>query len=1231
MRSDSLKPANYTGPPLIFSLLQTFNVTPGSWQHVSDTFSYCKSDSSNLLSIHFGASGNLLTYLDNISLREDTSNASVTLTSTLSKTTSNCHTRYIANINTNCVDSIKWTRKYLPSGTTTVIATITNTIPDTFTVPSDSAAVYTDTIYTSCSGKFSNFDTLTFGPLHAFSNLDILYSDQSAILTAKNAVSATWSPVYSPTVPYGVVCSNCLLTSAVPRDSSLVTNEIDTYKVVGIDTSGCLDSAIVSVTVFPKLDTFCTDTVVFQGENYYVIGAGSINSSTFASGRNFYVIGNLNIGSGLRDTLDNKVIMLAQGVSILIHQGASMVLSRCHLFTCPVSEYFWQGITLSDSGSLYLNNNTLIEDADTAVSIDSVVKPASGYTYVFVSDKATFNRNAAGIQICKDTIPPMILIRNTVITSRYFMGYNDNILYSYPRSWPPTTDANGLKTPYIPSDNYLDSFNIDNPKALFGTYPYSPLSCKPGGQAQYGILLNRIGKTHGNVFTDIQIGDNTASLNNLNQNLFDNLNYGIYGINSNLSSVNNAFVKCGDGIYATGNLFPCIVPPSAMMNYFAGRLRVWDSGGVNHNRFYDCLTAVEANTMVEVLGEKAFMLSSHTTADLSKGVNGYNLYSWNWNKVDINNDTIVNITNAVALHTFSLVLNGILPLTNIHHNEIRATLTGVPYNTSQHPNRYVKIGVELESVGVLPIPPVVPNLPTPVTYTGPVIGYSAVGTAHIDSNRIMDVSNGIYANGLLVEKVSSNENNIVLAKDTFQAMQFGIWHASCIEDTIYENENVHGLNILGNGSITDSVRAYLVSLSGPYMSCNWEDSVGRGFEFAGTCSGTQWYSSHMNTNLEGLYLNYSLIDTQRLASNPISDAWEGSNWSFSKLNTFVLGSPAATASPLFVAGTSSSPDSSYPMYNLSNLPGSDYTSAGLYGSTPGTVLACTRLPHSNYLSPFNNIATRTIDYGSNNSAISAWMSQYKLWQILLADTMLVDSSVILQTFQDMGANSRFAYLTQIEDYIANGYLDSAHAMANTCPTPNPQYDPITGVVIADSSGASHVVNNYRKYYKILIHYLEDSITVAEKDTLTAIAYRCPMTEGAVVYNARALYGVVFNTVTIFSDDICNPGGEGRPGKHNSTGNAYLPSIENISLAVQQYFLSPNPNNGRFILRQKVPDPNLVNVEIWNAEGKCILKQILTFSNGMSQMNVKSMIPGLYIMHLQDSQGNSFIVKFVVDQ
>jgi len=1059
-----------------------------------------------------------------------------------------------------------------------------------------------------CSGTSSAtaVNVLSAVAVTASINLNKVFNGQSVVLSAANCPAYSWSPAYSSSVTNGVVCPTCALTVAVPVNSSTTANAVNTYKVIG-NYYGCLDSTTVSVTVLPLNDTMCNDSLVFNG-SYITIGASSsVVNSTFSGGNNFYALGDLNVAAGTNVSISNKIIMMAPGAHIFIYGNSSLTLNHCHLLTCPVSLYSWKGIYQYNSSSLYLSNNTLIEDADTAVRVEGTISPASGFTYVLSSDGAIFNRNYAAIELFNQATPNSMLIRNTVFTSRNFIAYNDSSATSYPLAWPPVTGSDGLKTAYNPASGYQAPYNADNPAALFGTFPYPPVLCKDGDSATYGITIDSVGSTDlttspPTITAAVQIGDNSAAKQ---QNLFDNTNYGIHASYSNITSVNNAFLENQQtALYAESFINPCITPVNQS---FFGQLQVGGTGN-NQNRFYDCSTGVEANGMYNVIAQNNYMISNHTTATLGSQTNyGYKVYGWYMNTMNMTTDTIVNISNGAIVTWFTSMGESFEPQANITGNEIRATLPGEPYQPGLHPNRYVQNGIQL--MGIIPFPP----------------GNGGGAPAHIDNNRFMDVYNGIYASSEQEQQVTSNKNNIVLVSDSLTATQYGIWHANCVEDSVFENPNIHGLDIWGSAN-ADNVRAFLMSSSNPIISCNWEDSLGRGFEFSGTCSGTTWFNNTMDTNMEGLYLNNGLIGTQGTAHDPISDVWDAS-WSGTNYNTFVYGTPSALFDTLYVLPTSTNDPSNNWGFPYS---GSYSPINGLANASGSSPINCgTRPPHWNYLAPFHNIAFGNIDYGTS-TAIRAWIGQYYLWQMLQVDSSLVALSPILQRFQIMASTSRYAYMSNIENYIGNGDLSDAYALASTCPTPNPQYDPVTGVLVADSSGATHVVANYLKFYKILISYLGGTISDAEKDTLTAMSGLCPTLNGTVVYQARALYAMVYNTAMPFNDDVCYPPEDGgKAANSTNSGPNATASPLNLLSQKQHYVLSPNPNNGNMILVQTQSDPDPVRVEVLNMLGQSVYHADLLFNGGKAQLNMQGNAPGFYVLQLTDSKGNTFICKFVI--
>jgi len=942
------------------------------------------------------------------------------------------------------------------------------------------------------------------------------------------------------------------------------------------------------------------------GNGFSIISGATFPANGFISGHRYYILNDVTLTGSGASTAKNAYITVNTGKTIYIDTTVTMTFDSSHIFSACGTD-MWRGLVLntgvSHSARLYLQNQTLIEDADTAVIIDHPFT-----TPVFTCSNTVFNKNSVGVAIQHDLSPNTnghYYIASTVFTSRYGLAGNYNAWVFPSLLTSPLTTSNGYTPPY-----YIDS-------------AYASVTCNSGQNAQYGVLLDSVGYTTFDVmlsayaYNEVLLGDNTSGSY---RNLFDQEKQGIRSINSNLSCVNNSFMECGDGIYAMGQGDNHLLPDPIN---FTARLRVWDSGGTHHNRFYDCTKGVEGFYMHEVIGQHTYMVGNHSTTSALDSSYGYSLSSVDWERVDLRNDTIFNVTNGIVVRQIAEVGESYMPATHIDSNEIRATLEGEVYDPATS-TRYVSNGIQaLCSIGSFH------------GYCNCNFGY-----IHIDSNRVMDTYRGVLSTGHLAQKTTTNANNLVLASDgLISHTQYGVWHAHCLEDSICNNENAHGIAILGNG-YEDSTRGYYASYSNPVISCNYEDSVGRGFEFAGACSGTAWVNNNMQSDLKGFVVNQNgVMGTQGDTTDPIGNNWNGTWTPTTDYWTFPMNSSNPLNSILWVNNTIS-PTTTYPQFpyngnigiaSASNQYSHSFGSIFTTSNTPSSSCG-PRLPHPDYLIPAHEaVATNVTDYGGN-PAVSEWIGQYKLWQTLLIDTALLNSSTTLQAFYSMAESSRYAYLTTIENYISVGNFSSACSMLATCPTPNPQYDHATGAIVTDSAGATHVVNNYRKFYRILIHYLNGTISGDEKDSLISLAGLCPATDGTVVYQARGLYAMVFNDVSMFTDEGCNPPDYGKPGRVSTSPaqqNAQLP-LPNLSVQEQAYVLSPNPNNGSFALLQKVPDANPVNVEIWNAEGKILSAKMLQFNGGITHLNVQDVTPGLYLLKLQDSKGKIFIVKFVVN-
>lgn len=151
------------------------------------------------------------------------------------------------------------------------------------------------------------------------------------------------------------------------------------------------------------------------------------------------------------------------------------------------------------------------------------------------------------------------------------------------------------------------------------------------------------------------------------------------------------------------------------------------------------------------------------------------------------------------------------------------------------------------------------------------------------------------------------------------------------------------------------------------------------------------------------------------------------------------------------------------------------------------------------------------------------------------------------------------------------------------------------------------------------------MTGSDSSQVAYLAGLCPNSYGDMVYRARALFTLVFDSLTTWNDDACISI-EG--GKHNV--NSSQSGQDNMSKK-QTYQLLPNPNTGNFVLQQKIADNTPVNAEILDVTGRVVYKSLLQFSNRTTSLHMAEATPGLYLLQLRDGNGNNYTLKFVMKE
>lgn len=1081
------------------------------------------------------------------------------------------------------------------------------------------------------------------GPITGFGFICAYVGSSPVSVLTGTPAGGTWS---SSDVAIGTVGS---------ASGVVVPVSIGVVNITYTTALGCFTT--FPVTIYDSIDE-CSPCYHFDGS--YVNLYDAILSSG-SSGSRLVIDNDVTIAGNV--TWTHNTVFVRPGKHIYVNDTSSFTIQGSHLFSCSG---MWEGITLqtgstsgtTTTGRLVLESDadgrhSLIEDATTAVRIENPVIPSAGGSYFLTSESTTFNRNITGISIKRysDTAATYpFRIRNTVFTSRDVSAHYPGYPFRWPKTWSSTASDTAFKHAYTPMDDFMPPFKIDDPNAMGTGNNFPGIACKNSALPTIGIRLDSVGTftPSGSYqfaipipsgYSEIKIGDETTTTRNQYQNLFDNLRYGIYATNSNFTCVNNAFTNIFSYI---GDILPGGDPGGygvfALASASLNRLRVYSGPGSAYtNKFYGFRIAVGCNNYFNFTGKNTYMINKNTGVSSGSMVNfdgeaGYKLKTAKYTNIDVSYDTITNVYTGVlfwiAVDPGGYTADGalypsqLLGPCSIDHNLIQA-----------HPSWAASLITQRIDQGI-----VVQNTISggPV---GPISLSRTVGNLNVSGNLIHDAYNGIYINNYWPPRgyaTYSSVNNIHLRSNPVSNMkrmrlQYGINHTHCRAGRIYNND-VYGITSFAIAN--DSMRAYYASSwnSGLDIGCNTESDIGRGYEFFLTNPGTQWHDNGMLGNLKGYVLNGGWIGPQRYTGHPVmNNEWFGPWDSVTHPQTFVYNGATASSSNFYVNNTAiknpvfNSYDDPSPLVRYSmTTPVSIYT-------TTATSPDCYPIssPPNDTLDLFSLIAQQHVDY-IYNTVSSYWMGQYALWKSILMDSMITDSSAIATQFAHMADSmSRYKYLTEMESLLAAGDFDSVavmlgydiDAMANTA------FDAPNQVDMADGLSANFIVENYRQFYSLYMKYATATLNGSDSLDLFALAGLCPQIHGGVVHQARALYSLVYNDLSMFDDDSCLDADTGYiAGRHSNNGRN-----GRMNDGQQNYKIYPNPNDGNFALQQYIEDTGLMKIAIYDAVGRNAYKNSHSFINNKCDLELKNYPPGLYLLEITNSKKQIFRCKFVISK
>jgi hypothetical protein len=151
-----------------------------------------------------------------------------------------------------------------------------------------------------------------------------------------------------------------------------------------------------------------------------------------------------------------------------------------------------------------------------------------------------------------------------------------------------------------------------------------------------------------------------------------------------------------------------------------------------------------------------------------------------------------------------------------------------------------------------------------------------------------------------------------------------------------------------------------------------------------------------------------------------------------------------------------------------------------------------------------------------------------------------------------------------------------------------------------------------------------------RNKVLVIANACPEKHGIVVNKARALYNIITKTNTVFTNG-CSSGSGSRIINTDNTIENTNEVLENKTIDIVKIKVSPNPNNGSFIIYFDAAIASELTVKLSNAQGNVVYAALHKIENGNISINTSNLAAGIYLLEVRDNKQIFEIQKVVIQK
>jgi hypothetical protein len=286
-----------------------------------------------------------------------------------------------------------------------------------------------------------------------------------------------------------------------------------------------------------------------------------------------------------------------------------------------------------------------------------------------------------------------------------------------------------------------------------------------------------------------------------------------------------------------------------------------------------------------------------------------------------------------------------------------------------------------------------------------------------------------------------------------------------------------------------------------------------------------------------------------------------------------------------------------------NNGGNSTTFSQWYGGVPGTVLTTISGGYNCVGTPNNKVFNPPIRSNFYSEEMF-YIARTSLYRLIFINPSLLSGNPTLTTFYNGLVSSNIRKFMQVEQKLNSADFTGARTINTAITTTNT------------------VETNYKNYYNLYLTFGEANFkptTVLNQEALLNLASLCPASNGACIYQARALYNVVFKKVVNYGD-----------GSNATTGARMAHNLQTEAL-IQNWDLNifPNPATNQITLESSTEN-EILHLSINDISGRLVLKQDVKLNGFMANLDL-SLLNGAYMVTVTNSQNETIIKKLLVSK